>query len=105
MIQPIIILLGIVYFIDAIFNKYHVWKLIEKKGSKQSKFVYKLTSCRFCMNFHLNWIVILMLGFFSELLGFFSESQNALGFFSELSIEIVILPFVVSGLINFIKSK
>lgn len=105
MITSILIVIGLNFFIDAMFEKFGVWEIIESKGSRKSKFIYKLTSCRFCLHFHINWILILLLGFFSELcdqLGFFSE---LLGFFSELSPELFFLPFIVSGLINLILKK
>ena len=105
MITSILIVIGLNFFIDAMFEKFGTWELIEEKGSKKSEFIYKLTSCRFCLHFHINWILILLLGFFSELLrllGFFSD---ILVFFSELTPELFFLPFIASGLINLILKK
>ena len=105
MITSILIVIGLNFFIDAIFEKFEIWDLIEEKGSKRSEFVFKLTSCRFCLHFHINWILIVLFGFLSELMQLFGFFSEVFGFFSELTPELFFLPFIASGLINLILKK
>lgn len=56
-----IYLCGIVSFIEALFDKFYVWDLLNKKASEsKSLFLYNLTSCRFCIRFHLTWLIYML---------------------------------------------
>jgi len=60
MIQLItfIYLTGLVSFTEAIFDKFNFWEKIQRLGANSdSEFIYKLTSCMFCIRFHLTWII------------------------------------------------
>lgn len=82
MIKIILITFGIVSCIDALFEKWFVWDWIEEQGSKaKSKFVFDLSFCRFCLLFHLGWMVTLFVACFE-------------GF----TWSCLLVPFVVSGI-------
>lgn len=54
MIQSIFVVLGLVYFLDALFDKWGVYEMIAQYGSKaKRKFIYDLCFCRFCQLFHI----------------------------------------------------
>lgn len=82
MIQTILIVFGLLHFVDAMFRKFSVYEKIEYLGSR-SKFriIYDLICCRFCIQFHLCWMLTITLGAFS-------------GF----SFDLLVVPFVVLGL-------
>jgi len=82
MITTIIIILGLLYFIDAIFDKFFIWEKIENEGMKAGlKIIYDLSQCRFCLMFHIAWIMTV---FYGAIAGFKTE--------------LIIVPFVVLGL-------
>lgn len=82
MIQTTLIVFGMVHFIDALFKKWFVWDWIEQQGSKaNSKFIFDLSFCRFCLLFHLGWIVTLIVACFGH-----------------ATWSWLIVPFIVSGL-------
>lgn len=73
-----------IHFVDAILQKFNLWKDIEFWGSNtDSELIFQLTSCRFCVMFHLGWILTVAVGLF-------------LGF----SWSMLVVPFVVSGLVS-----
>ncbi len=81
--------MGIVEFINAIFEKYFVWNWLMEKGANQrSKFIYKLSSCRFCLRFHLSVFILVLYGFYT-------------GF----DLGMLFIPFVCSGLTYSIERK
>lgn len=87
LMKKIIIVFGVVLFLTALFDKFGTWQLIEKKGSEcKSKFFYTLSQCRFCITFHLGWIITLFVGAFSC-----------------FTWELLPIPFVVSGLLTLKK--
>lgn len=81
MIQHILIVMGLVLFIEALFDKWGFWYDLHEYGVKKNRFVYDLTSCMFCVRFHLSWITTLIL---CLLTGFEDYS--------------ILIPFIVSGL-------
>tara|TARA_R110000851_G_scaffold108617_1_gene230032 strand:- start:18274 stop:18549 length:276 start_codon:yes stop_codon:yes gene_type:complete len=82
MIEKTFVILGLVLFLNQLFEKLKIWEWIQERGSiSRSEFIYKLTSCRFCLIFHLSWILTLV----SSVFGGFSW-------------DVLIVPFVVSGL-------
>jgi hypothetical protein len=87
MILNILIILGVVNFIDALFIKFGIWDLIALEGSKvNSEFVFQLSRCEFCLKFHLATVSTLVLICFT-------------GF----EWGVLIVPVVVSGLIHLIN--
>lgn len=85
-LQTIFIVFGLVMFINAIFEKWSVWDDISRIGSNTtSEFLFKLTTCRFCLLFHIGWIVTIVVGLF----GTFSWPLLA-------------VPFIVGGFIHII---
>jgi len=77
------VVLGLMFFIDALFVKWDVWEMISKLGSStKSLFVYKMTQCRFCLMFHFSIIITIVYGIFSS-----------------FSFDLTIIPFVVGGFI------
>jgi hypothetical protein len=89
MIQSIFVVLGLVYFLDALFDKWGVYEMIAQYGSKaKRKFIYDLCFCRFCQLFHIGSFITIVYGVFSA-----------------FSFDLVIVPFVVSGLTRLIEKK
>lgn len=87
MIESIFIILGLALFFEALFEKEGFWDLFEKIGSKSnSKFVFSLLSCRFCMMFHITSLITIVFGLMN-------------GFFWGL----MVVPFVVNGFIHLKK--
>mgnify|MGYP000554295943 FL=1 len=85
MIEKIFVIYGLVLFLDKFFEKKGIWEWIQLKGSKSSSgTVFKLTSCRFCLLFHVSWIITFICSSF--------------GLFGLFSWDVLIVPFVVSGL-------
>lgn len=83
-LQQIFIVFGLVLFIDAMFEKWSIWNDIAKIGSRSTKeWIFKLTTCRFCLLFHIGWIVTVIVGLFGT-----------------ISWPLVIVPFVVGGFIH-----
>ena len=84
MIQSIFVVLGFVMFTDAMFEKFGVWSWIQFRGSKSGKeWIFKLTTCDFCMHFHLAWIITILYGVVNG-----------------LEWHLIAVPFIVSGFIN-----
>lgn len=82
MIQKILVIFGLVLFVNQLFIKKGIWTKIQERGSiSRFEWIYKLTSCKFCLIFHLCWMVTFFYGVFN-------------GFEWCL----LIVPFVVSGL-------
>lgn len=72
MIELFLIVLGLVAFVDVIFNKYDVWQKIEivilRLAEKTKiRLFFELAFCVFCQRF---WIGVLATITFSILLGF-----------------------------------
>lgn len=81
-IQSIIIITGLVMFLNEMFVKFNVYGFMEKMAADaKTKFMNELLQCRFCIRFHLTWITTIAYGGFC-------------GFFWLL----VVVPFVVSGI-------
>lgn len=58
MLEKIIILLGILYFTDALFVKWNIWSKLEMITMKSPvKFFFDLITCRLCSIFHLSSIL------------------------------------------------
>jgi hypothetical protein len=82
MIEKIFVILGLVLFLNQLFEKLFVWDWIQKFGSESSsETIFKLTSCRFCLLFHFTVIITLIYSCFGS-----------------ISWDVLIVPFVVSGL-------
>lgn len=89
MIQSIFVVLGLLHFTDAMFNKFDVWGRIVKAGMKfKWKWMFQLTVCRFCMMFHFGWIITLIYGIFN-------------GF----ELNLIFVPFIVSGFNKLIDQR
>lgn len=82
MIQTIFVVLGLTYLVDALFDKWNVWGWIVENGvNTKSKFIFELSICRFCLMFHLSWMITILYGAFSS-----------------FSCDLIIVPFIVGGL-------
>ena len=82
MAQIIFVIYGLILFINALFEKWGWWEKLALIGSvAKIKTFYELTQCRFCLLFHISWIITLIYGI---LFG--------------LKWELLLVPFVVSGL-------
>ncbi len=82
-------LIGIVSFIETILEKWGFFDYLQLKGSdSESMFLYKLTSCRFCMRFHLTWITFVIISLLYD--------RNVMLF---------LVPFAAIGFIKIIKCK
>lgn len=80
--ERIIIILGLLYFIDAMFDKFFIWRKMEEVSRfAPNRFVYKLMNCRFCLMFHMTWIITVIYG-------------TATSF----EMKLLLVPFVVIGL-------
>jgi len=90
MIQSVLIVACLVYFVDAMFFKFNVWENIKVFGANNAKsmFIFKLSFCRFCLMFHIGWIITVLYGLF-------------FGF--EWSL--LLVPFIVAGLTRIIERK
>jgi hypothetical protein len=89
MIQTILVVYGLLYFIDSLFDKWNTWERIAEFGSTaKHKFIYDLCFCRFCLMFHLAWMITILYGAFSS-----------------FSFDLVAVPFVVSGLTRLIEKR
>jgi hypothetical protein len=87
MLQSILIVACLVYFVDALFFKWHIWEKIKVWGSySKIMWLFELSFCRFCLMFHIGWVLTVLYGI-------------AFGF--EWSL--LIVPFVVSGLTRMIE--
>lgn len=87
--ERIIIILGIIYFIDALLEKFNIYGWFMLKAMKSPiKLIYDLSCCKFCIMFHLTWIITFIYG---AITGF--------------SLSLVVVPFVVSGLIRIIEKR
>jgi hypothetical protein len=83
-IESIFIVFGLVWFTNAMFEKLNIWDDISRIGSNtSSEWVFKLTSCQFCVLFHIGWMWTIIVGAFN-------------GF----SWALLIVPFVVGGFIH-----
>lgn len=80
----IILVLGLVAFINGVFNKYDLYTKIGLWSSRQgSKFLYKAGNCKFCISAYLSIIVTIIVSLF---VGFQWEHLG--------------VPFAVAGLLN-----
>lgn len=80
--EKIILILGLLLFIEALFIKWNVYNKIAQLGASQkSKFFYNLCTCMFCLRFHFSVIITLIVIIFA---GYYQEA--------------LITPFVVTGL-------
>lgn len=87
MVQSVLLVLGAVHFLDALFDKWGFWNKLSEYGS-QSRFrlVYDLTNCKFCIMFHLSVLITI-----------------AFGAIWSFSMGLVAVPFVVGGLTRLIR--
>lgn len=89
LLQTIFVVLGLTLFINAVLEKWNLWDMIHEIGSKtSSEWIYRLTTCRFCVLSHICWIVTIIVGAF----GGFSWS-------------LLVVPLVVSGFIHLILNR
>ena len=89
MIQTIFVVLGLLHFLDGLFEKWNWWNLLgEKCIHAKHKLIFDLCFCRFCLLFHLSWIITILYGAFSS-----------------FSFDLVIVPFIVSGLTRLKEKK
>lgn len=89
MIQTILIVLGLLHFIDALFEKWNIWENVLQFGcNSKHKFIYDLCFCRFCLLFHLGWIITFLYGCFYS-----------------FSFDLMIVPCVVTGITYLIQKK
>ena len=63
----ILVILGIVLFIDTLFDKWFFWHKFEEFGEKQklSIWIFNLTQCRFCCLFWMTifvWFIAVCFG-------------------------------------------
>lgn len=86
-IEIILIVTMLVAFVDAINEKHYLYDKLHKRFSNtKSKFIYKLTSCQFCIRFHLGWILFVLF----TILDIFNLTY-------------LLIPFCVAGLIKMIN--
>ena len=84
MLKTIFVVLGLVMFTDALMEKWKIWDRLARWATKgTSKFFFSLIMCRFCVMFHLSWIITLI---YVIVNGFWWG--------------VLIVPFVVSGFIQ-----
>ena len=89
MIQSIFVVLGLLHFTDNLFDKWGVWERVAKFGAKSKHiFIYKLCFCHFCLLFHIGWIITIIYGAFLS-----------------FSFDLMVVPFVVSGLTRLIVKR
>jgi len=90
MLEAIFIILGLTKCTDILFQKWGVWERIMIEGSKSnSKFLYNLVTCNFCLNFHICWMITIAFGVLNQ--------TNI--------IELIVIPFVVMGLFKLIEKN
>lgn len=86
-LEAVLIIFGLIQFVDVILTKFDLWDLVQRWGSNSdSELMFQLTSCRFCLWFHLGWILTVVFGIFT-------------GFEWWL----LVVPFIVSGLTSLIS--
>lgn len=74
-------------FVDALLDKWLVYRYLMKRASAgNSRFLYDLMSCRFCIMFHISWISCILP---VVLIGF--------------EYEYILVPMLASGLIKLIE--
>lgn len=89
MTQTILAVLGLLYFTDALFDKWNVWERIAEFGSRSKhKLVFDLCFCRFCLMFHIGWMITIVYGAIYA-----------------FSVDLLIVPFVVIGLTRLIEKR
>lgn len=82
MIQTIFVVFGLLYFVEALFSKWNWWEMLEEKSIHvKHRVIYDLLNCRFCLMFHLSWMITIVYGQMTS-----------------FSWDLVIVPFVVGGL-------
>lgn len=89
LLQTIFVVTGLVLFIDVLFEKWDVWGHLDWLASKTStEFIYTMLTCRFCVLFHVGWILTIIYGLFAGFSG-----------------ALLIVPFVVGGFIHLINKQ
>ncbi|QHB40979.1 hypothetical protein HWC99_gp48 [Flavobacterium phage vB_FspS_tant8-1] len=87
--EKIFVILGLVHFVNALFEKWGIWDKLLLVGSiSKNRFFYDLTQCRFCLLFHLSIIFTLI-------------HSICFGF----NIHDLLIPFVVLGLTQLIIKR
>ena len=82
MIEKTLVVLGLVLFMNQLFEKKEIWNWIQQRGSiSRSEWIFKLTSCRFCLLFHIAWMLTLVYSVFNS-----------------FEWDMLMVPFIVSGL-------
>lgn len=75
-------------FFDALLSKFHAYSKFEKFASTtDSKLLYQLSKCKFCILFHLGWITSMLVIPFI--------------YFDAI---VLLTPFAVSGALKLIKN-
>ena len=87
MLEQIFIVLGLLTFVDAMFDKYGTWVKIEAVLVKwlqgKSKLLFNLAFCQFCQRF---WIGVVITVFVALMHGF--------------TLGTLVVPFIVIGLFS-----
>lgn len=87
MIHAVLIIFGLILFINALFDKWGWWHKLSVFGANSKyKFVYDITNCRFCLLTHLSILLTIVYG---AIIGY--EDY------------LLIIPFIVSGLLTLRK--
>lgn len=85
MIQKILVIVGLLLFINQIFKKFEIWDFLKDVGAESgTKWFYRMTYCRFCLLFHISCILTLIQSIFTG-----------------LNWDALLVPFVSMGLIQF----
>lgn len=86
-IEIIIIIATLIAFVDALDRKHGIYDWFHKRcANTGSKLLYRLSSCQFCIRFHLGWILFVLF----SILDLFN-------------ITYLLIPFGVAGLLKIIN--
>lgn len=87
MLEIIIIVLGLVLFVEKLFDKWSIfYKLQEKSANVGKRWMYDLLNCRFCLMF---WMSVIITTFAV--------------IFVEIELKYLLIPMIVTGLKNITK--
>lgn len=88
MLKIIFITVLMVEFVNELFNKFDLHDRFKKYAMRsKSKFIYQLSNCDFCKNFHIGVIMLVLVTVLSK-----------------FNILYILTPFCVSGALKLIKN-
>jgi len=63
MLENVILVILLVVFFSGLMEKWNLDTALQSWASgSNSKFLYRLSQCEFCIDFHLSWISTLLVG-------------------------------------------